>query len=93
MLGATFRAKFAGVAATAAAAPGNHIHDGNNSRDSAFLKFVCLLLLLAARGWSFSSTMNQGSCLLSYILSMYWKRCYSALTPTMGTGLHAVFYM
>ena len=32
MLGATFRAKSPGVAATAAAAPGNHIHDGNNSR-------------------------------------------------------------
>ena len=30
-LGITFRAKFPGVAANAAAAPGDHIHDGNNS--------------------------------------------------------------
>ena len=31
-LGITFRAKFPGVAANAAATTGDHIHDGNNSR-------------------------------------------------------------
>ena len=31
MRGAPFRAKFPGVAANAAAVPGDHIHDGNKS--------------------------------------------------------------
>ena len=50
MRGATFRAKSPGVAATAAAAPGNHIHDGNNARYSAFPNADCLLQLAARVG-------------------------------------------